>query len=397
MFLELFDTLRRHQVPVSLRELLDLHAAVDRGLAFADVEDFYQLARTVMVKDERHFDRFDRAFAAWLGAVESLDAAIEALIPDDWLRREFDKHLSDEEKAKVESLGGLEKLIETFKKRLSEQQKRHAGGNKWIGTGGTSPFGAYGYNPEGIRIGQDGSRQRRAVKVWDERRFRDYDDDQTLGPRNIKLALRRLRRFARQGAADEFDIDATIRDTARDAGLLNVRMRPPRHNAVKVLLFLDVGGSMDDHVRVCEELFSAARAEFKHLEHFYFHNCLYEGVWRNNVRRHREQFSTLELLRTFGSDYQVVIVGDAAMSPYEITHPGGSVEHFNDEAGAVWLQRLVDHFPQLVWLNPHPQRFWEFTHSTQLIRQVIGERMYGMTLEGLDAAMRNLVSGRPQS
>lgn len=395
MFLELFDTLRRHQVPVSLRELLDLHAALDRGLVFADAEDFYQLARTVMVKDERHFDRFDRAFAAWLGAVESLDAAIEALIPDDWLRREFDKQLSDEDKAKVESLGGLEKLIETFKQRLAEQQERHAGGNKWIGTGGTSPFGAYGYNPEGIRIGQDGSRQRRAVKVWDERRFRDYDDDQALGPRNIKLALRRLRRFARQGAADEFDIDGTIRDTARDAGLLNVRMRPPRHNAVKVLLFLDVGGSMDDHVRACEELFSAARTEFKHLEHFYFHNCLYEGVWRDNARRHREQLSTLELLRTFGSDYQVVIVGDAAMSPYEITHAGGSVEHFNEEAGAVWLQRLVEHFPRLVWLNPHPQRFWEFTPSTQLIRQQIGERMYAMTLEGLDAAMRNLASGRP--
>ncbi|ALM52225.1 vWA domain-containing protein [Halomonas huangheensis] len=395
MFLDLFDTLQRHQVPVSLRELLDLHAAVEQGLAFADVEEFYQLARTVMVKDERHFDRFDRAFSAWLGAVESLDAAIDALIPEDWLRREFEKQLSDEEKSTIESLGGLEKLIETFKERLAEQKERHAGGNKWIGTGGTSPFGAYGYNPEGIRIGQQDSRHRRAVKVWDERRFRDYDDDQALGPRNIKLALRRLRRFARQGAADEFDIDATIRDTARDAGLLNVRMRPPRHNAVKVLLFLDVGGSMDDHVRTCEELFSAARAEFKHLEHFYFHNCLYEGVWRDNNRRHQQRFSTLELLRTFGSDYQVVIVGDAAMSPYEITHPGGSVEHFNEEAGAVWLKRLIDHFPQLVWLNPNPPRFWEFTHSTQLIRQLIGERMFCMTLEGLDAAMRSLVSGRP--
>ncbi|MBY5942062.1 VWA domain-containing protein [Halomonas sp. DP5N14-9] len=390
MFLDLFDTLRRHQVPVSLRELLDLHAAVEAGVVFADIDDFYQLARTVMVKDERHFDRFDRAFAAWMGSVEGLDAAIDALIPDEWLRREFERQLSDEEKAQIQSLGGLEKLIETFKQRLAEQKERHAGGNKWIGTGGTSPFGAYGYNPEGVRIGQDGSRHRRAVKVWDERRFRDYDDDQALGPRNIKMALRRLRRFARQGALEEFDIDATIRDTARDAGLLNLRMRPPRHNAVKVLLFLDVGGSMDDHIRVCEELFSAARSEFKHLEHFYFHNCLYEGVWRNNARRHKERFSTWELMRTYGADYQVVVVGDASMSPYEITHPGGSVEHFNEEPGGVWLRRLAERYPRLVWLNPSPPRYWEYTPSTRLIRELIHERMYPMTLEGLDEAMREL-------
>jgi uncharacterized protein len=393
MFIGLFETLKRAGVPVSLRELLDLHAVVERGVVFADMEALYQVARTVMVKDERHFDRFDRAFAAWFDGLENLDAAIEALIPDDWLRREFEKQLSEEEKAQIESLGGLEKLIETFKKRLEEQKERHAGGNKWIGTGGTSPFGAYGYNPEGIRIGQEGSRHRRAVKVWDERRFRDYDDSLELGTRNIKMALRRLRKFARQGAAEEFDVDSTIRDTARDAGLLNVRMRPERHNSVKVLLFLDVGGSMDDHIRVCEELFSAARSEFKHLEHYYFHNCLYEGVWRNNYRRTSERIPTMDVLHTYGRDYQVVIVGDAAMSPYEVTHPGGSVEHFNEEAGAVWLKRLADKFPRLAWLNPMPPTAWEYTHSTQLIRQLIDDRMYPMTLEGLENAMRELARG----
>lgn len=393
MFLSLFDTLKRHGVPVTLRELLDLHAALDRGVVFADPEAFYQVARVILVKDERFYDRFDRAFSAWFEGIEELDAAIDALIPEDWLRREFEKTLTEEEKAKIDSLGGLEKLIEAFKQRLEEQKERHAGGSKWIGTGGTSPFGAYGYHPEGIRIGQEGSGQRRAVKVWDERRFRDYDDERELGTRNIKMALRRLRKFARQGAAEEFDIDATIDATARDAGLLNVRMRPERHNAVKVLLFLDVGGSMDDHVQACEELFSAARSEFKHLEHFYFHNCLYEGVWRHNHRRSSERLPTLELLRTYGEDYQVVIVGDAAMSPYEITHRGGSVEHFNDEAGGVWLKRLVDRFPHLVWLNPMPERSWGYTHSTQLIRELIDDRMYPMTLGGLENAMRELARG----
>ncbi|MBF8221107.1 vWA domain-containing protein [Halomonas sp. 328] len=390
MFIGLFETLKRAGVPVSLRELLDLHAVVEHGVVFADMEAFYQVARTVMVKDERHFDRFDRAFAAWFEGLENLDAAIEALIPDDWLRREFEKQLTEEEKAQIESLGGLEKLIETFKQRLEEQKERHAGGNKWIGTGGTSPFGAYGYNPEGIRIGQEGSRHRRAIKVWDERRFRDYDNSLELGTRNLKMALRRLRRFARQGAAEEFDVDATIRETARDAGLLNVQLRPERHNAVKVLLLLDVGGSMDDHIRTCEELFSAARAEFKHLEPYYFHNCLYEGLWRDNSRRHNERIPTRDVLHTYGRDYQVVIVGDAAMSPFEITHPGGSVEHFNDEAGAVWLKRLVEAFPRLVWLNPMPPRAWEFTHSTQLIRELIEDRMYPLTLAGLEEAMGEL-------
>lgn len=390
MFIGLFDTLKRAGVPISLRELLDLHAALEHGVVFANADEFYRLARLIMIKDERYYDRFDKAFAAWFEGIENLDAAIEALIPDDWLRREFEKSLSEEDKAKIESLGGLEQLIETFKKRLDEQKERHAGGSKWIGTGGTSPFGAYGYNPEGIRIGQDGSRHRRAVKVWDERRFRDYDDSLELGTRNIKVALRRLRRFARAGAAEEFDIDGTIDATARDGGLLNVKMRAERHNAVKVLLLLDVGGSMDDHIRICEELFSACRSEFKHLEHFYFHNCLYEGLWRDNDRR-SERIDTLEVLRTFGADYKVVIIGDAAMSPYEITHPGGSVEHFNDEAGMIWLQRVTGKFTKLVWLNPMPRRAWDYTHSTHLIRELIENRMYPTSLQGLDDATRELM------
>ncbi|MCP1313725.1 MULTISPECIES: VWA domain-containing protein [unclassified Halomonas] len=390
MFIGLFETLRRAGVPVSLRELLDLHALVERGVVFADMESFYHLARTVMVKDERYFDRFDRAFAAWSEGLESLEGAIEALIPDDWLRREFVNQLSEEEKAKIDSLGGLEALIETFKQRLAEQKERHAGGSKWIGTGGTSPFGAYGYNPEGMRIGQEGSRHRRAVKVWDERRFRDYDDSLELGTRNLKMALRRLRKFARQGARSEFDVDATIRETARDAGLLNVQMRPERHNAVKVLLFLDVGGSMDDHVRLCEELFSAARSEFKHLDYVYFHNCLYESVWKSNRRRQSDRLPTEELLRTYGPDYQVIVVGDAAMSPYEITHPGGSVEHVNEESGGVWLERLTRRFPKLVWLNPTPANTWHYTYSTGLVREIVGERMYPLSVEGLERAMREL-------
>ncbi|GED22945.1 vWA domain-containing protein [Halomonas halmophila] len=394
MFIGLFESLRHFEVPVSLRELLDLNAALEHDVVFADLDAFYHLARTVMIKDERHFDRFDRAFAAWLEGVQAQDASIDALIPDDWLRREFEKQLSEAEKAQVESLGGLDALLETFKQRLEEQKEHHAGGNKWIGTGGTSPFGAHGYHPEGIRIGQDGSRHRRAAKVWDERRYRDYDADRELGTRNIKMALRRLRRFARQGAAEEFDVDTTIRDTARNGGLLSVRMRPERRNAVKVLLFLDVGGSMDDHIRDCEALFSAARAEFKHLEHFYFHNCLYEGVWRSNdawqSRHHQARLPTRELLNTYGADYQVIVVGDAAMSPFEITHPWGSVEHMNDEPGAVWLQRLTHAFPRLVWLNPMPRRHWEYTHSTRLIRELIEDRMYPMTLAGLEDAMTEL-------
>src|SRR5690554_6064835 len=390
MFIGLFETLKRAGVPVSLRELLDLHAVVERGVVFADMEAFYRIARTVMVKDERHFDRFDRAFAAWFEGLENLDAAIEALIPDDWLRREFEKQLSAEEKAQIESLGGLEQLIETFKQRLEEQQERHAGGSKWIGTGGTSPFGAYGYNPEGIRIGQEGSRHRRAVKVWDERRFRDYDDSLELGTRNIKMALRRLRKFARQGAAEEFDVDATIRETARDAGLLNVQMRPERHNAVKVLLLLDVGGSMDDHIRTCQELFSAARSEFRHLEAYYFHNCPYESLWRTNSRQRSERFDTWDILRTYNDDWRLIIVGDATMSPYEILQAGGSVEHNNAEAGATWLQRLLDNWPKAAWLNPEPEGYWPYRQSIAIINNIMHDRMYSVTVSGLEQAMRDL-------
>lgn len=389
MFLGLFDTLRAAKVPASLRELLDLHAALKAGLAHADVDAFYTLARTLLVKDERHFDRFDRAFASWFKGVPDLPAALAADIPADWLRRAFDREFSAEERARVEALGGLDKLLEELRKRLSEQHERHEGGNRWIGTGGSSPFGNGGYNPEGIRMGGMGG-NRRAVKVWEQRQFRNLDDQVEIGTRNIKLALRRLRRFAREGAADELDLDATITATAREGGMLDIRMRPERHNAVKVLLLLDIGGSMDEHVRVCEELFSACRSEFKHLEHFYFHNCLYESLWKHNQRRFNERLPTLELLRTYGADYRVVIVGDAAMAAYEITHPGGSVEHVNAEPGSVWIQRLVERFAKAVWINPTPQRAWDYSQSTGLIRALLHERMYPLTLAGLDAAVRNL-------
>ena len=390
MLVPFFFCLRDGGVKVSVTELLSLLEALQRGLAGNNVDNFYYLARTALVKDESQLDRFDRIFAAYYRGAEDALTDLFAEVPEDWLRRQAELHLSEEEKALIESLGGFEALMEALRERLEDQDERHEGGNRWIGTAGTSPFGAYGYNPEGIRIGQDGSRHRRATKVWDERRFRDYDDSLELGIRNIKMALRRLRKFARQGARDEFDVSGTIRETARDAGLLNIQMRPERHNAVKVLLFLDVGGSMDDHIRVCEELFSAARSEFKHLEHYYFHNCLYEGVWRNNLRRGNERIPTMDVLHTYGADYQVVIVGDAAMSPYEVTHPGGSVEHFNDEAGGVWLKRLTEKFPRLAWLNPMPPRAWEYTYSTTLIRELIDDRMYPMTLEGLETAMREL-------
>jgi hypothetical protein len=389
MFLGLFDTLRNAKVPVSLRELLDLHAALKAGMAHADVDAFYTLARTVLVKDERHFDRFDRAFGAWFKGVPDLQAALDAEIPADWLRRAFAREFSDEERARIEALGGLDKLLEEFRKRLGEQHERHQGGNRWIGTGGTSPFGNSGYNPEGIRIGGIGG-NRRAVKVWEQRQFRNLDDQVEIGTRNIKLALRRLRRFAREGAADELDLDGTIAATAREGGMLDIRMRPERHNAVKVLLLLDIGGSMDEHVRVCEELFSACRSEFKHLEHYYFHNCLYESLWKHNQRRFNERLSTLELLRTYGADYRVVIVGDAAMASYEITHPGGSVEHVNEEPGSVWIQRLVDRFGKMAWLNPTPQRAWDYSQSTGIIRSLLSERMFPLTLAGLDDAIRNL-------
>jgi hypothetical protein len=390
MLVRFFHLLRAAGVPVSITEFLALLEALSLRVTGPSVEEFYFLARTALVKDERHYDRFDRAFGAHFKGIEAAFETLVARVPDEWLRRNAELFLTEEEKARIEALGGWDKLMETLKQRLEEQKSRHQGGNKWIGTGGTSPFGAYGYNPEGVRIGQDGSRNRRAVKVWDKREFANLDDSVELGTRNVKLALRRLRRFARQGAADQLDLEGTIDSTARNAGLLDLRMVPERHNAVKVLLFLDVGGSMDDHVRACEELFSAARGEFKHLEHFYFHNFVYESVWKDNRRRHAERIPTHEVLRTYGADYKLVLVGDATMSPYEILQPGGSIEHWNEEPGAAWLARLRSTFPRHAWLNPEPEDRWEWTPSVKITRELMEERMYPLTLEGLDRAMRAL-------
>ena len=384
-----FTSLRNGGVPVSIREYLDLLGALSQHLVFADTDAFYYLSRTVLVKDEKHFDRFDRAFGRYFRDLETVDDLIEALIPDEWLRKEFLKTLSEEEKAKIESLGGLEKLIEEFRKRLAEQKGRHQGGNKWIGTGGTSPFGAHGYHPEGMRIGPEGS-QKRAVKVWEKREFRNLDDSVELGTRNIKLALRRLRKFARSGAAQELDMPDTIRSTAKNAGLLDLKLVPERHNAAKVLLFFDVGGSMDPYVRSCEQMFSAARSEFKHMEYFYFHNFLYDFVWRDNSRRRNEIVGTLELIHRYPHDYRVIFVGDASMSPYEILQPGGSVEFWNEESGERWLRRVMQSWPKLVWLNPTPEEHWEFTQSIDITRRLIEDRMYPMTLKGLEDAMNYL-------
>ena len=392
MFLPFFQNLRAAGVPVSLREYLTFLDGMAAGLVTYDIEGFYHLARAAMVKDERHLDRFDRAFAETFSGLEAIppDAVLEALdLPADWLRKQAEKHLSAEEMAEIEAMGGFDTLMETLKQRLKEQQGRHQGGSKWIGTAGTSPFGAWGYNPEGVRIGQEESRHRRAVKVWDRRDFRDFDDSVELGTRSIKVALKRLRRWARDGAAEELDLDGTIRATA-EQGWLDVRTRPERRNAVKVLLLLDVGGSMDDHVKVVEELFSAARAEFKHLEHFYFHNCLYEGVWRDNRRRRTEQQPTLELLNTFGPDWTCIFVGDASMSPYEILYPGGANEHWNAEAGETWLRRARAQWPRHLWINPVPERHWRYTQSVALIREIFEDRMVPMTLEGLDRGMKTL-------
>ncbi len=393
MFQPLFENLRSAGVPVSLREYLSFLAAVKTGMATYDTEAFYYLARVSMVKDERNLDKFDRAFAATFEGLNQItaDQVLEAVdIPEDWLRKMAEKHLSEEEKAEIEALGGFDKLMETLKERLKEQDSRHQGGNKWIGTAGTSPFGAYGYNPEGVRIGQKESRHKRAVKVWDKREFRNLDDSVELGTRNIKVALKRLRSWARDGAADELDLDGTIRATAEN-GYLDVKTRPEKRNAVKVLLFLDVGGSMDPHIQVVEELFSAARAEFKHLEYFYFHNCLYEGVWRDNARRWDEQMDTMEVLRTYGSDYKCIFVGDASMSPYEIAYAGGANEHWNQEAGQVWLERARDQWPSHLWINPVPQDHWQYTQSISMIRDIFEDRMVPMTLQGLGDGMRDLV------
>ncbi|XOZ34292.1 vWA domain-containing protein [Halomonadaceae bacterium KBTZ08] len=390
MLIDFFLEVRRAGVPASLREFLDLTEALQKRLAFADMEDFYFLSRLCLVKDERHYDKFDRAFDAYFKGIENLDELLEALIPDDWLRSEFEKHLSEEEKQQIESLGGLEELIETFKQRMDEQTDRHEGGNKWIGTGGTSPFGANGYNPEGYRIGQEKGRHGRAVKVWEKREYRDLDDSVTISSRNIKVALKRLRKFAREGAPEHLDMDDTIRNTARNGGYLDLRMVPERHNAVKVLLFFDVGGSMDPHVQVCEELFSACREEFKHLEYYYFHNFIYEGVWKDSSRRTTEITPTWDVINTYPSDYKVIFVGDASMAPYEVSHPGGSIEHWNEEAGSTWFQRLTDHFSKVVWLNPLPEDYWGQGGSLGMIQKLVGYQMYPMTLEGLESAMRYL-------
>ena len=374
---------------MTTRELLDLLEGLKQNIAFGSIDEFYYFSRACMVKDEKYFDRFDRAFGLYFKDLEALDDVIEALIPDDWLRSEFLKNLSDEEKAKIESLGGLEKLIEEFKKRLEEQKERHEGGSKWVGTGGTSPFGQEGYHPEGIRVGPNG-RNKKAVKVWDKREFRNLDDSVELGTRNIKVALRRLRKFARTGAADELDLDDTIRSTARNAGLLDIKMVPERHNAVKVLLFFDVGGSMDPHVKICEELFSAARTEFKHMENFYFHNFLYESVWKNNIRRHNERTPLLDVLHKYSHDYKVVFVGDASMSPYEIAQPGGSVEHWNEEAGEVWMHRLKQTYEKVIWINPVPEDEWEYTQSVAMTHRLMEGHMYPLSLRGLEEGMSYL-------
>ena len=390
MLLPFFTALRDARVPVSMKEWLHLMQAMDAGVADGKVEDFYHLSRAVLVKDEKHYDRFDQVFGKVFKGVETVGAsdAITADVPAEWLKLLNEKYLTDEEKAQIEALGGFDKLMETLKQRLEEQTERHEGGNRWIGTGGTSPFGHGGYNPEGVRIGGQG-RQGRAVKVWEKREYRNLDDTVELGTRNIKVALRRLRRFAREGAPDELDMDATIDGTARQ-GWLDIHMRPERRNTIKVLLFLDVGGSMDAHVKLCEELFSAAKTEFRNLEFFYFHNCLYEGVWKDNRRRQSEQTATWDLLHKYPGDWRAVFVGDATMSPYEVTVPGGSVEHWNEEAGAVWLQRARQQWEKSVWLNPVPERFWGYTPSVSLIREVMDERMFPLTLDGLERAMRTL-------
>ncbi len=391
MFLNFFSELREAKVPVTLKEYLMLMEAMDKQVIDMDVEEFYFLSRATLVKDERNIDKFDQVFSHVFKGLDTLSDAVDvADIPEEWLRKMSEKFLSKEEMDEIEAMGGFEKLMETLQQRLEEQKKRHEGGNKWIGTGGTSPFGANGYNPEGVRIGQNKSRHRRAVKVWDKREFKNYDDSVELGTRNIKVAMKRLRKWARKGAPDELDLDGTIRSTARK-GYLDIEMRAERRNAVSVILLLDVGGSMDPHVKVMEELFSAARSEIKNLEYYYFHNCPYEGLWKDNHRRQGKRIPTWDVLNKFPSDYKVIIVGDATMSPYEITYAGGSVEHWNEEPGGLWIQRFVQRYPNLVWLNPVKEGAWDYTGSIKLIRELIGgHRMFELTLSGLDEAMKEL-------
>jgi uncharacterized protein len=387
MLVKFFLKLKSAGVPATISELMTLLEALKRGLGHASAERFYHLARACLVKDERYYDRFDRVFAAHFKGAEELFAALERELPEDWLEKMLVRDLTDAEKAEIEALGGWDKLMETLKQRLEEQKERHQGGGKWIGTAGTSPFGAYGYNPEGVRIGQDSSRNRSAVKVWDKREFANLDDTVELGTRNLKIALRRLRKFARRGAPTELALADTIDATARSGGWLDIKMVPERHNVVKVLLLLDIGGSMDDHVKTCEELFSAARSEFKHLEHFYFHNCPYEALWRDNRRRFNEHVGTLEVMRTYASDYKLIFVGDATMSPYEIVHAGGSVEHWNAEPGRAWIERLTRHYPKFAWINPRPETRWRQTPSIEIIYDLLEGRMYPLTLAGLDDAI----------
>jgi uncharacterized protein with von Willebrand factor type A (vWA) domain len=392
MFLQFFTNLRDAKVPVSLREYLSFLEAMDASLVLYDVDGFYYLARAIMVKDERNLDKFDQAFSATFSGLKTMtvDDIMEAVeVPEEWIRKLAEKTLSKEEMAEIEALGGFDKLMETLKKRLEEQQERHQGGSKWIGTAGTSPFGAYGYNPEGIRIGQHESRHQRAVKVWDKREFRNLDDSVELGTRNIKVALKRLRRWAREGADDELDMEGTIRATA-EHGYIDIQTRPERRNNVKVLLFLDVGGSMDAHIRMVEELFSAAKTEFKHLEYYYFHNCLYEGVWKDNNRRWTEQIPTWDVLHTYGSDYKCIFVGDASMSPYEIAYRGGANEHYNEESGETWLNRAREQWPDHIWINPAKEEYWQYTHSVSMIREIFANRMFPMTLKGIEGAMKEL-------
>ena len=386
MLINLFKTLKDVGIPCTLRELLDLIRGLENHLAFADVNDFYYLSRSILVKDEKHYDKFDRAFDIYFKGLETLDDVIQAMIPDEWLRKEFEKFLTPDELKKIESMGGLEKLLEEFKNRLEEQKERHEGGNKWVGTGGTSPYGNSGMNPEGIRVGGEG-KQGKAVKVWEQRDYRNLDDSVELGTRNIKIALRRLRKFVRESRDDEFDLDGTIKSTAKNAGLLDIKMIPEKTNSVKVLVLFDVGGSMDPHVKVCEELFSACKTEFKTLEYFYFHNFIYETVWKDNNRRHNERIETIELIQKYSSDYKIIFVGDASMAPYEISNAGGSIEHWNEESGSAWMRKLFNNYERLIWLNPIPEDHWDYSASIDLSRSLIDGQMYPLTLKGLEDGM----------
>jgi hypothetical protein len=386
MLINLFKTLKDVGIPCTLRELLDLIRGLENHLAFADVNDFYYLSRSILVKDEKHYDKFDRAFDIYFKGLETLDDVIQAMIPDEWLRKEFEKFLTPDELKKIESMGGLEKLLEEFKNRLEEQKERHEGGNKWVGTGGTSPYGNSGMNPEGIRVGGEG-KQGKAVKVWEQRDYRNLDDSVELGTRNIKIALRRLRKFVRESRDEEFDLDGTIKSTAKNAGLLDIKMIPEKTNSVKVLVLFDVGGSMDPHVKVCEELFSACKTEFKTLEYFYFHNFIYETVWKDNNRRHNERIETIELIQKYSSDYKIIFVGDASMAPYEISNAGGSIEHWNEESGSTWMRKLFNNYERLIWLNPIPEDHWDYSASIDLSRSLIDGQMYPLTLKGLEDGM----------